>query len=48
MHDATIHMSREAMLAHTIADTLNTTGFNYNLFNEAMANEIHRTVQQFG
>lgn len=47
MHDATIHMSREAMLAHTIADTLNTTGFNYNHFNEAMANDIHRTVQQF-
>lgn len=45
MHDATIHISREAMLAHTIADTLNTTGFNYNHFNEAMANE-HRTLQQ--
>ena len=46
MHDATIHISREAMLAHTIADALNTAGFNYNHFNEAMANE-HRTLQQF-
>ena len=46
MHDATIHISREATLAHTIADALNTTGFNYNHFNEAMANE-HRTLQQF-
>ena len=46
MHDATIHICREAMLAHTIADALNTTGFNYNHFNEAMANE-HRTLQQF-
>ena len=46
MHDATIHICREAMLAHTIADALNTTGFNYNHFNKAMANE-HRTLQQF-
>lgn len=45
MHNTSNNKHREAELANTIADILNTTDFSFKLFNEAMARE-HRSLQQ--